>query len=190
MESAIAKITSKVNALLVGAVLEHIEFFNVNETYMAIDPSSNWIIDGGVELKTGINRFTFAWNGELDMFGYTADRGAIEFIDRKQTYALGAINAPAVADLIGREIVNVGIEWAYVREFDDDYELKPEKTPYPVEFFIGFQSGRSLQMACIGYNIEQKPFKITNQVYNLQGEMLIHLNHRETIDKAGKSFGY
>jgi hypothetical protein len=190
LESAIAKITSEVKALLIGAVLEHIEFFNVNETYMVIDPSSNWIIDGGVEIKTEKNQFTFAWNGELDMFGYIADRSAIEFIDRKQTYALGAINAPAVADLIGREIVNVGIEWAYVNEFDDDHVLKPEKTPCPVEFFIGFQGGKSIQMACIGYDIEQKPFKIINQVYNLQGEMLIHLNHREIIDKRRKYFGY
>ena len=62
------KTEQKFKELFTKEPIKDIEFYNVDENYLAFDPDHKWVIRGGVEMLFETYSISLGWNNEMHLY--------------------------------------------------------------------------------------------------------------------------
>lgn len=173
----------KLEQLLSNKPLTKIEVYNVNENYFELKPNHSWMFDGGIELHFGEEIFTLAWDHGNDSFDYSIENGVKPLLKDLNYYPINAQEVPNLSTLIGQSIKEIEFEWDFYQDFDDEGQLKEEKTYVPMGLRLTFSNGQLLQIATVESRLHPDTFEIVDAYYNLVGQLLISVDNDITIEK-------
>ena len=160
---------------LLNKQIVDIEFFNVNDSYLILDPASKWVFDGGVQINFTDSVFSIGWDYESEGFDFSLENTIDAFLGDEEYFPVAAKQIPGIKQLIGSNITDVKIKWDYYQNMDEAGEIIPEKIFIPVELLLTFESD-TLQLALVSYQIKDEPFGLTDLEFNQSGELLVSLN--------------
>ena len=167
--------------LLVGATLTGMECFIVGEEFLTFDPEKIWVINAGVELMINEQPFCVAYN--IDMRLWDSVIGTIEELTGEvDILELDAEEIPTKSQLVGQKITGVDFNWNWYHKLDENFVPVQEKSFIPFEIFFQFENGSTLQLASIGFSLENN--EILNPKFNSQGQLLVAINERVTIEEV------
>jgi len=169
---------------LLNKEIVDMEFFNLNDSYLIINPASQWVFDGGVQIKFTDSVFSIGWEYESEGFDFSMENTIDVFLGDEEYFPVAAKQIPGISRLIGSKITDAKIKWDYYQNMDEEGEIIPEKIFIPVELLLTFETHDTLQLALVSYQIKENPFGLTELQYNQSGELLISLNEVLTIKET------
>ena len=162
--------------------LTEIEFYNTNDQFYVFNEDSKWVVDGGVQINFGDEVFSYGWETDFEGYNYSFEKSFEELIGESDQYAIGAKDVKGISNLIGKTVTNLALKWQFYQEYDEEGELKDEKTFVPVELIIQFDFEDLLHFALIDFGIDMETNNIENAVYDLGGNMLLSINNETEIN--------
>jgi hypothetical protein len=177
-------IEQEIKSHLLNKEIVDIEFFNVNDSYLVLNPESKWVFDGGIQIDFADAVFSFGWDYESEGFDFSMENAIDEFFGDEPFFPAEAKQIPGISKLVGSKITEVNIKWDYYQNMDEEGEIIPEKIFIPVELLLKFETGDALQLALISYQIQDEPFGLMDVEFNQSGELLIALNDEVLIKET------
>ena len=169
-------IEQELKSHLLNKEIVDIEFFNLNDSYLVINPESKWVFDGGIQINFTDAVFSIGWDYESEGFDFSMENTIDDFLGDEEYFPAGTKQIPGIVKLIGSNIKQVNIKWDYYQNMDEEGEIIPEKIFIPVELLMTFETDETLQLALVSYQIKDEPFELTDLEFNQSGELLVSLN--------------
>ena len=166
---------------LLNKTVSGIEFFIINEKYYVFDEARIWVIDAGVEIGLGEERFCFCWDPEKEIYAHHFGKMA-DLLDDVHPADLDDSNPAGIKSLVGQKITDVQMQWNWYSDLDENFEPLEHKNYIPVELIITFENGHTLQLAAVDYGIDVVNKKMKNVVFDSERSFLVTLNHVMKID--------
>jgi hypothetical protein len=178
-----AELESTIKELLLNKELSNIEFYNINDKYWVFDEERVWVLDCGIELTLGSDLFTFGWSAGKEL--YEHHFGKLEELKGElEIKALHAMEVEGIKELCGKKISDVTIKWNFYHDLDENYEPTEHKNYMPMELFLTFENGSTLQLAAIRFRVDTENKSISDLTFDSTGDFLVALNHPFEIEEG------
>jgi len=164
-----------INEIFIGQSLQNVEFYNVNDNYLEFDPEGEWVLDGGVQLKTEVGQFCLGWSNKMQGYSFSDTLLMSDLLGDLSFYEIGAKDVDGIRRMIGCDIVGITYEWQSFELYDEDAQLLEEKSYFPVNLTLKFSNNQVLRVALVQFEVSKEK-KMVNTSYDLHGEILIHLH--------------
>jgi|GEM_PF-1177467 len=189
METEVQQLEERIKSSILNRELSTIEFYNINDKYWVFDEERVWVLDCGIELSFGSDVFSFGWSAGKEL--YEHHFGKLEELkDEIEIKALHAMEVEGIKELCGKKISDVKIRWNFYHDLDENYEPTEHKNYMPMEMFLTFENGSTLQLAAIRFRVDTQNKTIDNVTFDSTGDFLVALNHPFEIgeeDSDGES---
>jgi hypothetical protein len=134
------------------------------------------VVDAGIGLLIGDVKFIFAWDVEKELF-CLAHESMKSLLGDKEYFRLNDDEISGLRELIGHTVENVSCKWNFFQEYDEEGELKEDKTYIPIDIQLHFNQGRTLHIAAIEFAISAKDHSLMNPRYNSQANLYVGVDH-------------
>ena len=167
---------------VLGKKITDIEFYNINDNYYVFDPENTWVFDAGVQMKFGENTLSFGFNATERGMDYSLEKPMEDLLEGSDFYTVDAKQNVGVAALIGLEVLDLEIVWAYYFEYDENFELKDEKIYMPAGLHFKLSNDKLINVALLQLSVTQEPFSIAKAKYSLDGGLYVSLKNNLEIE--------
>jgi hypothetical protein len=160
----------EIHRVLTSGTLLEVTLLQVNETYYDFSDQNYWILDCGIELKFPYETFSIGWSSEHDFFQFEL-KEIKELYTQDNVISLREGEIQTIKGLIGDKVVDSEFVWL---EYDVviDYTMKTQKEAILVEVRLKFESGRSLQISTIDYDLNEEEVPVNYRYYPNEGLLL------------------
>ncbi len=156
-----------------------IKLYQVNDTFFEFPEINEWIIDAGVDFIFPSITYSLSWNQDTDAFVFEAK--SFTAIYEEDNYSeLGTQHMNRITDFVSKKIKSVAMKWIDI-DFVVDYTMRTEQVKKLVDVRLVFESGDTLQVATIDYDVEEGNGPL-NYRYSPFSELLIIHNRFLEID--------
>lgn len=173
--------TEQLSVLLTGQTITGIEVFNVHDDFYAFDPQT-FVVDGGVELHLGDERFSLGWNYEMELFDCVM-KPLSSLLGKLDSYPLQGHAEQLKTELLGKKIASVATKWNFYQDFDENFDPLPDKKYIAEEVLLTFEDETQLQLATIQFTLENGV--IHQPIYDSLATLLVTTNVLEDIKLLG-----
>lgn len=160
---------------LLNKTVTDIEFFIINEKYYVFDPERIWVIDAGLEISIGDERFCFGWNPEKEVYQHHFGKLS-DLLDDIHPVDLDESSPAGIKSLVGGKITDVKIHWNWYSDLDENFEPLEQKNYIPVEMILTFDNGHVLQLAAVDYGIDVVNKSMKDITFDSERSFLVTLN--------------
>ena len=166
---------------LVGKTLTHLELFIISDNFFVFEEEKRYVVDAGIGLLIGDTKFIFAWDTEKELFCLSHE-SMKSLLGDKEYFRLNDDEIAGLRELIGQTIENISCKWNFFQEYDEEGELKEDKTYIPIDIQLHFNNGRTLHLAAIEFAISAKDHSLMNPRYNSQANLYVGVDHFLSIN--------
>ncbi len=178
------ELDKKIKQQLIGKTLSNIKLYNINDDYYAFYQESHWVFDGGIQFNIDNSIACWGYDYEAEMFEFSINKEITEHLAETNYYQIDSNNIKGVSELQGAKIKDVDIKWEFYQKIDENFEPFGEKIYTPIEIILHFDLNMTLQLALIDFEIDEKPFRMINPTYHLEGEMFYSFNNEIEINEC------
>jgi hypothetical protein len=170
------ELKKKIEELLIGKEIKSIKIFNVNDSFFVFEATASWVFDGGIEIITEENILTLAWDHLNDGFSFKVDEGVESLLEGADYYQVEDEITSGVQNTSKQLVESLNLKCQFYQEYDENAQLKEEKTYVPTELVIRFNEDQLIKIALIDFGIDPATKQIGIAQYDLFGRLYLSLN--------------
>jgi len=175
------EIEKKYRDLLVGTTVTQVDFFIFGEEVLTIDPEKVWVINAGMEMILGEQKFCFGYNVDMRLWDIV-DGELEQLTEEMDIVELDTEEIAGKEKLIGQTIKNIDFNWNWYHKLDENFVPVQEKTYIPIEMIFTFENEVSLQLATIVFSLQED--SILNPKFDSQGQLLVAIDEKVAIEEV------
>lgn len=166
-------LTEEWKAKLTGKSLDQIDIRMINEHYLEYEEGAVWVADGGFEITSGDEKFSFSFHDDSGNFSMQSIplQDLLEGFDH---YPVSLAESDAALALKGAVISDVIIRWSGYEILDYAGNVA-EQADIPTEFILELDNGKVIQLATIEYQLNPDTARFVKANYHIEGNLLISL---------------